>query len=549
MGLKKSDLAFLPLGGSGEIGMNVNLYHHKGQWLMIDLGAGFADDRHPGVDMLAPDVSFIAERKDKLVGILLTHAHEDHVGSIPYVWGQLQCPIYATPFTAAFVREKLKETSFANQVEIHEIEPGQEIDIGPFKCHLIQITHSIPEMNGVMLKTEYGNILHTGDWKFDPDPVVGDVSDQKTLKKYGDEGVMAMVCDSTNVFNDRFSGSEGELQPYLEEIFNEATGMIAVTTFASNVARLYTIAKAAKACGKRVAITGRSLFRIDMIARETGYFHDIDPFLTDEEIKRQKREDLVVVCTGCQGEQQAAMYKIIHRKHRHVHLKPKDTVVFSSKIIPGNEKTLFHMFNDLVHLGAEVYTEKDHKVHVSGHPSREELRAMYELVRPDVAIPVHGEAAHLHEHCKLARSLGVPDTVEIQNGQMIRLAPEGPKTLEYTQYGYLGVDGYMLQPVDGPVLTTRKYMQNDGALFVSVALNRSGRLAATPELTPMGLIDEVEEEEYLENLVAEIEGMIDAQDKTNEQAVIKTLKKYLRKTIKEHLGKFPVIRIHVLHVS
>jgi len=366
----KDHLIFLPLGGSNEIGMNVNLYHYKGKWLMIDLGAGFADDSYPGIQMLAPDLTFLFENKENFLGIVLTHAHEDHIGSVTYLWDKLRCPIYATPFTAGMARSKLSERNLLKEAEINEVQPGSSFAIGPFSLQMIQITHSIPEMNAVVLRTDYGNILHTGDWKFDPDPVIEPLSNESALKSLGDEGVLAMVCDSTNVFNDRHSGSEGELKDSISKIVSGCSELVIVTTFASNVARIKTIARAAKENGRRVVLAGWSLRRITGIARETGYMDDIDDFLEEIEIRKHPRKKLLVICTGCQGEPNAAMNRIAQGNHPNIKLTAKDTVIFSSKIIPGNEKKLFKLFNTFVRLGCEVLTEKDHFVHVSGHPSR-----------------------------------------------------------------------------------------------------------------------------------------------------------------------------------
>lgn len=547
--IQNDELLFLPLGGSNEIGMNVNLYHYKGKWLMIDLGAGFADERFPGVQMLAPDLSFVYERLKDVEAIVLTHAHEDHLGSVGYLWDQLRLPIYATPFTAAMVRHKLRQEGVRDsEFNITEVDPGSRFNIGPFSLQMIQITHSAPEMNAIVLRTEHGNVLHTGDWKFDPDPVAGDASDEAALKALGDEGVLAMVCDSTNVFNDRFSGSEGELKEHISGLISGAKGMVAVTTFASNVARIITIAKAAQENGRKVVLAGLSLHRITTIANETGYLQDVAPFLSEEEAKRQPRDKLLVICTGCQGEPNAAMTKIASGNHPFIRLTPKDTVIFSSKIIPGNEKKIFRLFNRFVRLGCEVYTEKDHFVHVSGHPSREELKRMYEWVRPEIAIPVHGEPTHLHEHTKLARSLGVPSQVEIQNGEVVKLAPGKPESIAHVEFGYLGVDGLCLQPEGGTVMKMRRRLQHEGIVIVSLALTVDGALATDPSISTPGVIDEKTSRNDILDMQEELIDVIEAQRHGGDDTVQSVVRKTVRRMIKERCGKSTTIDVHIHRV-
>lgn len=544
----KDELLFLPLGGSNEIGMNVNLYKYKDKWLMIDLGAGFADDEYPGVHMLAPDLAFLENKKDDLLGIVLTHAHEDHIGSLRYVWDQLGCPIYATPFTAAMARAKLDEQGWLEDGIIHEFEPGGSLEIGPFTLDCIQLTHSIPEMNAIVLKTEHGNVLHTGDWKFDPDPVVGDVSDLDALKKLGEEGVLALVCDSTNVFNDRFSGSEGDLLENLVPLIEEARGMVMVTTFASNVARMDTICRAAERTGRKVFLAGWSLRRISAIAQETGYLKDVT-FYNDNEIKQYNRDEVLVMCTGCQGEENAAMNKIAHGTHRTIRATQKDTVIFSSKIIPGNEKTIFKLFNQLTRLGCEVYTEKDHKVHVSGHPSSEELKKMYELTKPHTAIPVHGEPTHLHAHAALARSVGVPNAVEVKNGQVVKLAPGTPKLLALEHSGYFAVDGKQLLPRDGQVLKQRRWLRDEGGMFISLVLMHDGALIADPVISTPGVLDEQHDRDFIDSLKDDIADLIENLRDPNDERIAKSVKKFAGGELKHYAGKAPLIHIHISRVD
>ena len=546
---KHNELVFLPLGGSNEIGMNVNLYHYNGKWIIIDLGAGFAGDDMPGVDMMAPDLSFVYENKKDFLGIVLTHAHEDHLGSVGYLFDQLQLPIYATPFTAQIVMNKLEQVKAKDRAKVNIVKPGSRFKIGDFDLQMIQITHSIPEMNGIMIRTDAGNVFHTGDWKFDPHPVVLPTSDFTALEEIGKEGVLAMVCDSTNVFNDRFSGSEGDLLPHLTKLISEQRGTVYVTTFASNVARIDTICRAAAANKRRVALSGLSLHKITTFAQNTGYLKDIEPFISDKEVSQLPRDRVLVICTGCQGEERAAMNKIANNQHQYLKVTPRDSIIFSSKIIPGNEKKLFKLFNTFVRLKCEVFTEKDHKVHVSGHPSSAELARMYELVKPQIAIPVHGEATHLHEHCKLAKRVGVPKTIELQNGEMIKLGPDEPKSMQHIKFGYLGVDGFMLQPKDGVVLTSRRKMRSDGIVIVSLTLDKNSVLLSEPIIKTPGLIDEEENASFIKYLEEEVADLAEHQKKQPNDVIIKKVRKQLKSLISHELDKYPLVEVLISRVG
>ncbi len=545
---KHDELVFLPLGGSNEIGMNVNLYHYKGKWIIVDLGAGFAGDDFPGVDMLAPDLSFVYENKKDFLGIVLTHAHEDHVGAVGYLFDQLQLPIYATPFTAQVAFNKLEQIKAKDRAKVNIIQPGARFKIGDFDMEYIQITHSIPEMNGIMIRTPAGNIFHTGDWKFDPNPIVLPTTDFQKLEEIGKEGVTAMVCDSTNVFNDRYSGSEGDLLPSLTQIIGEQRGTVYVTTFASNIARVDTICRAAAANKRKVALTGLSLHKYTDFARATGYLKDIDPFISDKQVSQMPRDRVLVICTGCQGEERAALNKIANNQHQYLKITPKDTVIFSSKIIPGNEKKIFKIFNTFVRLKCEVYTEKDHVVHVSGHPSAAELTKMYEIVKPKVAIPVHGEPAHLHEHCKLAKRLGVPKTIELQNGEMIRISADDPKSMGHVKFGYLGVDGFMLQPKDGAVMSTRRKMRNEGLVCVSIVLDGRSVLVSDPVVRTPGLLDEEENPAFVTYLEEEVADLVEHQKKQTNDVIIKKIRKQIKVLVEHELGKWPVVEVLINRV-
>jgi ribonuclease J len=480
-------LLFLPLGGSGEIGMNLNLYGLDGKWLMVDLGVTFGEPQYPGVDLVFPDPRFIEERREDLLALILTHAHEDHYGAVAALWPRLRCPVYATPFTAELLRGKLIEAGILDEVPIHIVQLSEHISVGPFDIEFFSLTHSIPEPNALVIRTRLGTVLHTGDWKFDPDPQIGPPTDEKALAAIGREGVRAIVCDSTNVFNPGRSGSEGAVRDSLEMLLENRKGRIAVTTFASNLARVATLAKVAALHDRHVVLVGRSLHRAVAAARDTGYLADCPPFLDEKEVGYIPPEKLLFICTGSQGEPRGAMSRIATGEHKDVGLEAGDTVVFSSKIIPGNELSLAHLHNALVARGIEVITEKREFVHVSGHPSREELTEMYEWVRPEVAVPVHGEIRHLEEHGRLAASLGVKEVVVPRNGTVVQLVPGPARIVDHVPVGRLVMDGTVLIAADGLPIVERRRLQYNGAVFVSLLVNAEGILQGMPEVMAIGV--------------------------------------------------------------
>jgi len=439
-----AELVFLPLGGSGEIGMNLNLYGYgppdARQWLMVDLGITFGDELIPGVDVVMPDIRFIAERRRDLLGIVLTHGHEDHIGAVAHLWPQLRCPLYATPFTAALIRAKLEEAGVSAPLKI--VELGSKFSLGPFEVELITLTHSIPEPNAVAVRTPLGIILNTGDWKIDPDPLVGLATDEAALRRLGDEGVLAMTCDSTNVFVPGRAGSEADVRKTLTQLIADHQGKrIAVTAFASNVARLETVALAARDAGRSTALVGRSMRRIVGAAQSAGYLTGLPPFVHEEEAALLPRDAIVYLCTGSQGEPGSALARMALGEHRTAPLESGDVVIFSSRIIPGNEKKIGAMQNALAARGIEIVTDQDHDVHVSGHPCRDELADMYRWVRPKIAIPVHGEIRHMMEHKRFAESLQVPDALIAPNGSIVRLAPGQAAIVDEAPSGRLHLDG------------------------------------------------------------------------------------------------------------
>jgi ribonuclease J len=544
-------LYFVPLGGSGEIGMNLNLYGYRGQWLMLDCGVTFGDEEHAGVDVIMPDPAFIVERKDKLLGIVATHAHEDHIGAIPYLWPQLQCPVWATPFTASLLRAKLEEAGLAGKVPLTVVPMSGRFTIGPFDLELVTLTHSIPEPNGVAIRTPVGTVMHTGDWKLDPDPLVGDMTDEPALTRIGDEGVMAMIGDSTNALVNGHSGSEAELRDALTELIGRYAGRVAVACFASNVARLATIAHAARVHGRDVALVGRSLWRIDKAARENGYLADVPRFLKEDEAGYVPADRLLLICTGSQGEPRAALNRIAREDHPHVVLEEGDAVIFSSRVIPGNEKAIGRLQNALVRLGVEVVTTDDGFVHVSGHPCRGELVRMYQMVRPRVAIPVHGEARHLQAHAQLAMECQVSDALIIENGDAIRIDAQGATIAGQVPVGRVGTDGRRLLPLGGTTLQQRRRVGNQGALVATLIVDRAGGLAAPPQISLIGLVEPQDSDDMQTKLRDAASAAVESLPKAmrRDDATVKdAANRALRKAINERIGKRALIDVQLVRL-
>lgn len=492
LNLKKhrEDLLFLPLGGANEIGMNLNLYHLDGKWLMIDCGVGFAYDV-PGVDMMTPDISFIKMHKKNLLGLVITHIHEDHIGAVQYLWEELECPVYASPLAANFLLSKLAEFKLEKKVDIRIINGDRDLQLEPFTLEFIGLTHSVPEMKAVMVKTKKGNVLHTGDWKFDPDPVVGEASEKARIKAYGDAGeILAVVCDSTNALNEGHSRSEGELHQSLKSLIAGRQGLVGITTFASNIARIHTISKIAKECGRKVVLAGWSLHRIYEVARKSGYYFDESDFISDREMKFFSKKEILVISTGCQGEPLAATKKIATDTHPTIKFVKGDLMIFSSKIIPGNEKKIFDLFDALAKKQIDVLTEKDHFVHVSGHPSQDELREMYQLAQPKIAIPVHGEFIHTKTHGDLARSAGVPKILQVENGLVVKICQDNPgansTAVGFVKSGYFGVDGRQLIDLKSEIIKERRKLTTAGIVMVSITVNDSLEMLTKPRIVCIG---------------------------------------------------------------
>ncbi|MDX1975453.1 MAG: ribonuclease J [Rickettsiales bacterium] len=546
----KDELLFVPLGGSNEIGMNLNLYTYGGKWLMVDCGIGFANDYLPGVEIILPDISFVHEIKDKLLGLVLTHAHEDHLGAVPYLWREFECPVYATPFTAAFLKHKLSEMGPGKKPVVHELKPGSSFDLAPFSLELVQLTHSIPEMQALAINTPKGVVMHTGDWKFDAAPMVGPVSDYETLKRYGDQKVLAMVCDSTNVFEPGESGSEGDVRKELISLIASCQQRVVVTTFASNLARVISLIMAAHEAGRVIALAGRSLWRVVEAAKESGYLDKDIEFLSDREIMNLPRKDAMIICTGCQGETRAALTRIARGDHPTLRLAPGDTVIFSSRKIPGNETRVNWIINRLVEKNIEVITAKEHFIHVSGHPARDELKHMYELVRPEIAIPTHGELRHLHEHARFAKSMGVPETVQAYNGAVVWLEKGEASVIGKVDAGYIAVDGNTMISTESEILRTRRKLRDDGCVVASVVVSHKGGLMHPVTITAPGVLDLKEDQELLDSWCDEASRIVDGmKGKRSKEEVKEAVRLFLRKAISRDLEKKPVLEVHVAKVD
>lgn len=552
------ELVFLPLGGSNEIGMNFNLYGYgppdDRKWIVVDLGVTFGDQSTPGVEIIMPDPAFIEERASDILGIVLTHAHEDHIGAVAWLWPKLKAPLYATPFTAFLLREKLRDAGLEDVAPITEVPLGGAIDLGPFQVELVTLTHSIPEPNGLAIRTPLGVVLHTGDWKIDPDPLLGGVTDEDAIRRLGDEGVLAMVCDSTNVFVDGRAGSEAEVRDALRGLIGGLKGKVAVACFASNVARMDSVIRAAEACGRRVCLVGRSMHRMAAAAKSVGLMHDLQPFVSESEAGYFPADSILYLCTGSQGEPRAALSRIANGDHPHVTLGAGDACVFSSRVIPGNEIAIRNLQNALSDRGVRLYTERDHPgIHVSGHPCRDELAEMYQWARPQIAVPTHGERRHLREHVAFARDLQVPQALAPRNGDMVRLAPGLAEIIDETPAGRLYLDAGVLTPENGEALRERRHAAYNGVISISVVLDRKGQIASGPQVRALGLPTDEDYplEDVLDDLADEAEAALnrlDRQARDEDQAVEQALSRAVKKASQRVWGRRPVVETTVLRV-
>ena len=540
------ELLFVALGGSGEIGMNVNLYGCRGQWIMVDLGLTFADSSYPGIELILPDLEFIENQQERLAGIILTHGHEDHIGALPYLAEELKAPLFATPFTAGLIAGKLEEEGLTGHVKLNIVERGGSVELGPFRVSFVALSHSIPEGNGVLIETPFGNVFHTGDWKIDETPVIGEAPSPDTLRAIGDRGVLALVCDSTNVFQDKPSGSEESVHAGLLAKVAEAKGRVLVTTFASNAARLQTIGRVGRETGRKVCIAGRSLERILRVAQATGYLKDFPPPISFDEATRLPRHEVLMIATGGQGEPRAALGRIASGNHD-LKLSAGDTVIFSSRIIPGNEIAIGRIMNQLSGLDVRIVTERQAHVHVSGHPGRPELVEMYEWVRPEIVIPVHGEARHLAEHARLALGHGVRHAVVQKNGDVIRLAPGEPKKIDEVRVGQLVLDGDVILPADGSTVNERRRMGYGGLITVALPVGDNGALAGVPLIRPFGVPVEEDREDFIADATDAAKRAYSSG--VDEDKVRESVRLAVRRCATLWTGKKPLVEVMLLQVA
>ena len=551
----KEELLFCPLGGAGEIGANMNLYAYgtpgEHKWIMVDIGVTFADDSLPGIDLIYPDPGFIVDKKEDLLGIVLTHAHEDHIGAIAHLWPKLKCKIYATPFTAVLIKEKFREKHIDINKYLKIVELNGIINLGPFNIEYVTMTHSILEPNGLKIKTPAGVVLHTGDWKIDENPMVGKNMDIDKLQQIGNEGVLAMVCDSTNIFSVGRSGSESTVRKSLLDIMSRLKKRIIMTSFASNVARMETIFYCAEKTGRQISLVGRSMHRIYKAARQCGYLKNIIEPIDPREAKNISREKIVYLCTGSQGEPMGAMMRISSYIHPDVFIEKGDTVIFSSKIIPGNEKKLYKLHNQLVKDGIEVISEENEFVHVSGHPNRDEMKDMYSWIKPKCVIPVHGEHRHMMEHVSFAKDMQVPYPVLVENGDIVKISPgEKPAVYDKAPSGRLYLDGNISVEEDSRSIKDRKNLSANGYLEVTILITPKGNIHNNPILTFKGLPIN-EEDEFIYGLEEEIEKTSKSFKLGNKQQqhnLIDALKTACRKFTKEKTGKRPFTNINLVRV-
>jgi ribonuclease J len=547
-GSHPGDLAFIPLGGTGEIGLNLNVYRCDGRLLAVDCGIGFGGPENPEVDVMVPDPAWLAERRDRLVGLIVTHAHEDHVGAVAHLWRQLRCPVFAGPFVSAVLRRKLGEVGLAAEVPLTTVPLSGTLSLPPFDLEFLRVAHSVPEAQALALHTRHGIVLHTGDWKLDPDPLVGPPTDEAGFARLGEQGVLAMVCDSTNAMVEGHSGSEAEVGRNLAAIIRGLKGRVAVTCFATNIARVESVARAARAAGRQVALFGRSLRNAEAAARECGYLRDIPPFLPEEEAGYLPDDSLLILCTGSQGEPRSALTKIAADTHPHIALGEGDTVIFSSRMIPGNERAILRLQDELARAGCRVMTAEDHMVHVSGHPARDELKRLYALVRPRYAVPVHGEWRHLTEHAALAEECRT-SPILVEDGDLLRLAPGKPEVVEGVPTGRLALDGDRLLPLAGGVLAARKRMLFNGVVVASLAVDGVGRVIGVPQVSAPGLFDAADGEPAqlaadLARAVGELPGPLKRED----DALREAARSALRKAVGRRLRKRPNVEVHLLRI-
>jgi ribonuclease J len=550
--MKGAELLFAPLGGCREIGMNLNAYAYgppeDRRWIIVDVGVTFGDDSTPGVDLIMPDPVYLESYTDQIEAIILTHAHEDHIGAIGWLWPKLRAPIHATPFTAYLVAEKLRERGLEGEAELRIMQLGETRQFGPFEVELVTLTHSIPEPNGLAIRTPLGTILHTGDWKIDPDPIIGEDFDQAKIEQLGHEGILAMVCDSTNVFEEGEAGSEGMAREALKAAVAEQEGRVAITSFASNVARVQSACEAAKANDRSVCLVGRSMIRIVGAAQSVGMLSEFN-FIEPENAADLPPEHVLYLCTGSQGEPNAALARIARGDHPTVKLGEGDTVIFSSRVIPGNERAIGEIQNQLAERNIRLVTARQFDIHVSGHPCRDELRRMYAWAKPRIAIPVHGERRHIKEHARFALSLQVPEAITPDNGDVVRLAPGPVEVVDQVPAGRLHVDGEVLTSDKAGGLWERKKMAWNGHLSVSLVIAK-GRVEDGPIIVARGFseTDGRPADESMEPIDEAADAALDGMSKndlSDDDKIERILSKAVRRAAEVEFGKRPLVDITI----
>ena len=553
--MSKEELLFCPLGGSGEIGMNMNLYAYgkedNQKWIIVDLGVTFADDSIPGIDLIMPDPGFIIDKKDDLLGIVLTHAHEDHIGAVAHIWPDLKCKLYATPFTAALITEKFKEKKIDISSFLKIVPLNSKIKLGDFEIDFVTLTHSILEPNGLSIKTPLGTILHTGDWKIDPNPLIGNKIDEDKLKKIGDEGVSAMICDSTNIFSPGRAGSESDVRDSLLRIMELKTKRILVTSFASNVARMESIFYCAKKTGRAICLVGRSMHRIFKAAKKCGYLKGLINPIEPRDAKKVAKNKILYLATGSQGEPMGAMNRIINGSHPEVFLEEGDCVIFSSKIIPGNEKKLYNLQNQIVRNNIEIISEENAFVHVSGHPNRDDLKDMYKWVKPKSVIPVHGEHRHMQEHVNFAKEMQVPKTLLIENGDIIKLLPgDAPKVIDKAPSGRVYLDGSINVETDAQSIKDRKNLSINGYLEITLLVSNNGKIKK-PIISFKGIPEKENSDHFIFDMEDEIFNIcrtFSLDNKNQQKNLIDTIKQNCRRIARKKTGKKPFTNINIARI-
>lgn len=552
---KKDELYFIPLGGAEQFGVNLNVYGYGGKWLAVDCGMGFADERYPGIDILLPDPKFIAERRKDLVGLIITHAHEDHIGAVAHLWPRLKCPIYCTPFTAAVLRRKLSENNDCRDAEIVEVEQGGKISLPPFNITLIPVTHSVPQTSALFIETAAGNVVHSGDWNLDPNPMLDNPTEAEPFQKFGDKGVLAYIGDSTNAEVDGTSGSEADVERGLAEVFRECEGRIAITMFASNVGRLRSICLAARQTGRQVALLGRSLHTMTAAAKDCGYLKDVPEFVTEDDIGYIPDNKLIIVVTGSQGEARAQLARIARGEHPEISFKKGDTVIFSARPIPGNEREIIEVKNNLAASHVRIISPREtkHLIHVSGHPARDEITQMLQWLRPKSVIAVHGERTMLEAHAALALASQVPTAIVPNNGSVIRLSPGTPQVIDHIETGLLAVEPGRIIEAEHQAISQRRKLQFTGAVHATLVMDAKGKLVTDPQVSTVGLIDPESKDgqKFEDSILDEIEDLLDDMNKSelrDDEFVSEEIRIGIRRFVDHKLSIKPKTSVHLVRV-